>query len=187
VVKGILMMRNASVIGNSQSWHLFRITAWSKGVTSAPFASNEDLRSPTPQRIICRSDFRTRTAYCGTGEQIVTPDSSADFLQLYRAALSRSAAGAWRAQIGDPTISCPPKKRRTVRDWKNARTRKRVRKRDPVPLSYLCLTGFGMAQVMEFGVEKLLADGQLIELFSDEPDERFPLYGLYPSRKLSAG
>jgi DNA-binding transcriptional LysR family regulator len=35
---------------------------------------------------------------------------------------------------------------------------------------------------MEFGVGPMLADGRLIELFPDWPDERFPLYALYPSR-----
>lgn len=53
---------------------------------------------------------------------------------------------------------------------------------DIVTLHRLCLAGFGIAQVMEFGVEKLLVDGQLVELFPDWPDERFPLYALYPSR-----
>ncbi len=45
-----------------------------------------------------------------------------------------------------------------------------------------CLAGYGVAQVMALGIERWLADGQLIELFPDWPDERFPLYALYPSR-----
>jgi DNA-binding transcriptional LysR family regulator len=36
---------------------------------------------------------------------------------------------------------------------------------------------------MQLGVEKLLAEGRLINLFPDWPDERFPLFGLYPSRR----
>ena len=31
-------------------------------------------------------------------------------------------------------------------------------------------------------MEHLLAEGRLVELFPDWPDERFPLYALYPSR-----
>ncbi len=35
---------------------------------------------------------------------------------------------------------------------------------------------------MELGAESLLAQGQLVDLFPDWPDERFPLYALHPSR-----
>lgn len=44
-----------------------------------------------------------------------------------------------------------------------------------------CLAGYGIAQVMALGTEQLLADGQLVELFPDWPDERFPLHALYLS------
>lgn len=46
----------------------------------------------------------------------------------------------------------------------------------------VCAAGYGIAQVMAFGAESLLASGKLVELFPDWPDERFPLYALYPSR-----
>jgi DNA-binding transcriptional LysR family regulator len=46
----------------------------------------------------------------------------------------------------------------------------------------ICAAGYGIAQVMSFGIESLLATGKLVELFPDWPDERFPLYALYPSR-----
>jgi DNA-binding transcriptional LysR family regulator len=49
-----------------------------------------------------------------------------------------------------------------------------------------CLAGVGIAQVMALGVQDLLADGRLIELFPDWPGETFPLYALYPSRTLPA-
>ncbi|CAG9243741.1 LysR family transcriptional regulator [Paraburkholderia caribensis] len=45
-----------------------------------------------------------------------------------------------------------------------------------------CLAGYGIAQVMELGVESLLAEGRLISLFPEWSEERFPLYALYPSR-----
>lgn len=45
-----------------------------------------------------------------------------------------------------------------------------------------CLAGFGVAQVMELGVENLLAEGQLINLLPHWSDERFPLHAYYPSR-----
>ncbi len=45
-----------------------------------------------------------------------------------------------------------------------------------------CLAGAGIAQVMALGVQDMLRDGRLIELFPDWPDEKFPLYALHPSR-----
>jgi DNA-binding transcriptional LysR family regulator len=36
---------------------------------------------------------------------------------------------------------------------------------------------------MELGAEHLFAGGYLVDLFPDWPDERFPLYALYPSRR----
>ena len=45
-----------------------------------------------------------------------------------------------------------------------------------------CLAGTGICQVLAIAVKDQLADGQLINLFPDWPDERFPLYALYPSR-----
>ena len=49
-----------------------------------------------------------------------------------------------------------------------------------------CLSGVGVAQIKALGIQKPLDDGQLIDLFPDWPDERFPLYALYPSRHLPA-
>jgi DNA-binding transcriptional LysR family regulator len=45
-----------------------------------------------------------------------------------------------------------------------------------------CLAGTGICQVLAIAVKQLLADGRLVNLFPDWPDERFPLYALYPSR-----
>ncbi len=53
---------------------------------------------------------------------------------------------------------------------------------DVLTMHRICLSGYGIAQVMELGCENLLASGQLIELFPDWSDENFPLYALYPSR-----
>jgi len=38
--------------------------------------------------------------------------------------------------------------------------------------------------VLDLGVRPALDAGRLVELFPDWPDERFPLYALYPSRHL---
>ncbi|WP_454625241.1 LysR family transcriptional regulator [Bradyrhizobium cenepequi] len=45
-----------------------------------------------------------------------------------------------------------------------------------------CLAGFGVAQVIELGLEHHLKSGALINLFPDWSDEHFPLYVYYVSR-----
>ena len=49
-----------------------------------------------------------------------------------------------------------------------------------------CLAGVGIAQIMAIDVQKYIDQGRLVDLFPDWPDERFPLYALYPSRHLPA-
>lgn len=46
-----------------------------------------------------------------------------------------------------------------------------------------CLEGGGVAQILELGAEELVRSGQLVNLFPEWSDERFPLYALYPSRR----
>lgn len=46
-----------------------------------------------------------------------------------------------------------------------------------------CLSGHGIAQIMALGTQPLFDSGRLVDLFPDWPDERFPLYALYPSRR----
>ncbi|MTW14261.1 LysR family transcriptional regulator [Pseudoduganella eburnea] len=55
---------------------------------------------------------------------------------------------------------------------------------DAATLHSTCLGGAGIAQIIELGAERWLADGKLVELFPEWADERFPLYALYPSRRL---
>ncbi|MGF6306175.1 DNA-binding transcriptional LysR family regulator [Bradyrhizobium sp. i1.8.4] len=45
-----------------------------------------------------------------------------------------------------------------------------------------CLAGFGIAQVIDLGLDDHLKSGALVELFPEWSDERFPLYVFYPSR-----
>ncbi|MEN3348472.1 MAG: hypothetical protein V7632_2107 [Bradyrhizobium sp.] len=45
-----------------------------------------------------------------------------------------------------------------------------------------CLAGFGIAQVIDLGLDDHLKSGGLVELFPDWPDERYPLYVYYASR-----
>lgn len=39
---------------------------------------------------------------------------------------------------------------------------------------------------MEIGVEQMMRNGLLVDLFPDWSDERFPLYALFPSRRHRA-
>ena len=48
----------------------------------------------------------------------------------------------------------------------------------------VCVSGAGIAQVMALGINDLLEQGKLINLFPDWAGEKFPLYALYPSRYL---
>jgi DNA-binding transcriptional LysR family regulator len=61
-------------------------------------------------------------------------------------------------------------------------TRGQLLVNDVGSLHSTCLAGYGIAQIMALGSDLLLTDGRLVELFADWPDERFPLYALYPSR-----
>jgi DNA-binding transcriptional LysR family regulator len=46
----------------------------------------------------------------------------------------------------------------------------------------VCLAGYGIAQLLELGIESLIESGRLEVVFPDWLDERFPLYALHPSR-----
>jgi DNA-binding transcriptional LysR family regulator len=63
-------------------------------------------------------------------------------------------------------------------------TRGRLMVNDVGTMHRICEEGQAVAQVLELGVEAAISDGRLIELFTDWPDEYFPLYALYPSRHL---
>jgi DNA-binding transcriptional LysR family regulator len=45
-----------------------------------------------------------------------------------------------------------------------------------------CEAGFGIAQIIEIGSERLVRSGRLVELFPGWSEERFPLYAIFPTR-----
>ncbi|MGV7209887.1 LysR family transcriptional regulator [Oxalobacteraceae bacterium A2-2] len=67
-----------------------------------------------------------------------------------------------------------------------AATAQRLILNDAATLLNVLLAGHGLAQVLELAVAPLLASGQLVAVLDDWPDERFPLYALYPSRQHPA-
>jgi DNA-binding transcriptional LysR family regulator len=53
---------------------------------------------------------------------------------------------------------------------------------DAGTMESVLMSGYGLAQVIDFAVAPLLRSGALVPVLTAWPDERFPLYGLYPSR-----
>jgi DNA-binding transcriptional LysR family regulator len=53
---------------------------------------------------------------------------------------------------------------------------------DIATIHAVCLAGYGIAQLLELGIESMLESGRLEAVFPDWLDERFPLYALHPSR-----
>jgi DNA-binding transcriptional LysR family regulator len=53
---------------------------------------------------------------------------------------------------------------------------------DVATIHAVCLAGYGIAQLLELGIESLIESGRLDIIFPDWLDERFPLYALHPSR-----
>ncbi|MBN3728115.1 LysR family transcriptional regulator [Burkholderia sp. Ac-20379] len=62
-------------------------------------------------------------------------------------------------------------------------TRGRLTLNDPSAQMNACLAGLGVAQMLAIAAEPMIAAGQLVNLFPDWSDERFPLYAYYPSRQ----
>ncbi|QJD88885.1 LysR family transcriptional regulator [Duganella dendranthematis] len=54
---------------------------------------------------------------------------------------------------------------------------------DPGTMESVLLSGYGLAQVIDLAVQPLLRSGALTPVLTAWPDERFPLYALYPSRQ----
>lgn len=75
-------------------------------------------------------------------------------------------------------------------EWEFKRRRKtikvdvagRLAVKDVATMHGICLAGEAIAQVMALGVEPYMADGRLVALFADWPDDLFPVYAYYPSR-----
>ena len=53
---------------------------------------------------------------------------------------------------------------------------------DVATIHAVCLAGYGIAQLLELGIESSIESGRLEVVFPDWLDEQFPLYALHPSR-----
>jgi DNA-binding transcriptional LysR family regulator len=65
-------------------------------------------------------------------------------------------------------------------------TRGQLTINDAGTLESVLLAGYGLAQVMDIALAPHIASGRLAPVLTDWPDERFPLYALYPSRQHPA-
>ena len=65
---------------------------------------------------------------------------------------------------------------------RNASAKAATSRESPGTLQSACTAGYGIAQLMELGAERLFAEHKLVNLFPEWTEERFPLYAHYPSR-----
>jgi DNA-binding transcriptional LysR family regulator len=133
---------------------------------------------PPPSSLVARKLLETR---------IVTVAAPAYLARHGRPEKPADLANHLCIQVRDPATGQPfawelQRGRRTVR----VATSGRLLLSDVGTILGTCLAGLGIAQVKALGIQDLLDDGQLIDLFPDWPDEMFPLYALYPSRHLPA-
>jgi DNA-binding transcriptional LysR family regulator len=47
-----------------------------------------------------------------------------------------------------------------------------------------CAAGHGISQTMVFGLDSVLANGELVQILADWAEEHYPLYAYHPSRHL---
>jgi len=119
--------------------------------------------------------------------RIVTVASPAYLKRRGRPGQPAELAGHECLQVRNPANGLP-------HAWEFVRGRRRLQVptqgrltlTDPGTLLATVLAGAGIAQIKAIGIQRELDAGLLVDLFPDWPDERFPLYALYPSRHLPA-
>lgn len=130
-----------------------------------------------PSGLIARRLSTTRVVTCATPDYIARhgrPLHPRD-LEQHRCILLRdeSAAGrpfGWEFQRAGETVPVQAHGRLMVNDTHS--------------LLAGCLSGYGIAQLLDFYIRDRLADGHLVDLFPDWAEETFPLYAFFRSRSL---
>ncbi len=131
---------------------------------------------PTPSALICRRLLDARILTVASpcyiarhGKPLHPDDLASEAHQCIRAIDTASGRPfEWEFWRGNEMVSVAVNGRLTVTD-------------SGTKLG-ACLAGFGIAQVIDLGLEQHLCAGTLVNLFPDWPDERFPLYVYYVSR-----
>ncbi len=131
---------------------------------------------PTPSALIARRLLNARILTVASpiyidrhGRPSRPQDLASDAHQcIFAIDTSTGRPFEWEFWRGDKVVSVAVNGRLTVTDSGNKLG--------------ACLAGFGIAQVIDLGLEHYFRSGALIDLFPDWPDERFPLYVYYVSR-----
>jgi DNA-binding transcriptional LysR family regulator len=131
---------------------------------------------PTPSSLIIRRLLQVRVLTCASPRYLSRrgrPESPRDLAKdQHECLLFRdSKTGApfpWEFHHGKKIIAVPVTGRLILND----------------ALTHLeaCAAGMGVAQVFQLGIEALLKQGKLVNLFPDWSDEHFPLYIYHTSR-----
>jgi DNA-binding transcriptional LysR family regulator len=131
-----------------------------------------------PSSLICRRLAATRVITCASPEYVSRrgrPKHPRDLRgNRHECIMIRNPATGkpfdWEFFRGDEVVPVVVSGRLTVNDAS--------------ALIAACLGGHGIAQLFEFHVREMLADGRLVQLLPDWAEERFPLYAYHRSRNL---
>ncbi len=132
---------------------------------------------PEPSGLIARRLFATRVLTCAAPSYIARHGRPAHPRDL--------AEGHECIHFVDPITARPfAWEFRRARQVVEVAVTGRLTINDVQTMHRACVAGHGIAQILAFGAEALIARGELVELFPDWPGERFPLYAFHLSRHV---
>ena len=131
---------------------------------------------PLPSSLVARKLFDTRVLAMASPAYLERFGHPTDPLELentpHRCILFREPVTgkpfAWEFHQQRKQLTVKPQGQLTVND--------------PGTVYSACLAGLGIAQLFELGIEQYTSSNQLVQLFPEWSDQRFPLYAYYPSR-----
>jgi DNA-binding transcriptional LysR family regulator len=131
---------------------------------------------PEPSGLIARKLLETRIFTCASPAYLASrgrPEHPHD-LVLHECLLFRDPASGrpfvWEFQRAGKVLEVKVTGRLVLNDLATKLT--------------ACAAGHGIAQAFEFGLDPLLASGELVQILPEWAEERFPLYAYHPSRHL---
>jgi DNA-binding transcriptional LysR family regulator len=130
---------------------------------------------PQPSSLMIRRLLQVRVLTCASPKYLRRrgrPNTPNDLAKNHECLLFRDPATGtpfpWEFHKGKKIVTVPVSGRFIVND----------------ALTHLeaCIAGMGIAQVFELGIESMLENGRLVNLFPEWSDELFPLYVYHASR-----
>jgi DNA-binding transcriptional LysR family regulator len=130
---------------------------------------------PQPSSLMIRRLLQVRVLTCASPKYLRRrgrPNTPNDLAKNHECLLFRDPATGtpfpWEFHKGKKIVTVPVSGRFIVND----------------ALTHLeaCIAGMGIAQVFELGIESMLENGKLVNLFPEWSDELFPLYVYHASR-----